>query len=111
MKRVLIITLVILLLTIVLFTITHLVQSSDTSLDTPIAKENRWKLTPINFGTISINKNLSGRVRIEGIVKISSEISGKLKTLSVEEGSKILKGQLLAEIDDDKLQAIKKSPK
>ncbi|MEQ3660545.1 MAG: efflux RND transporter periplasmic adaptor subunit [Glaciecola sp.] len=80
-------------------------RTESNKLDSIRTDDVGWALTPIQVGSVSIEQNLVGRVRIEGIVKVSSEVSGKVKTLSVEEGSKVSKGHVLAEIDDEKLRA------
>ena len=107
MKKFLLLAVIVLFIVVLFLTVTHVMQKShvEESVNTLAATESRWELQPINLGTISIDKNLTGRVRIEGVVKIGSEVNGRLKSLTVEEGSKVLKGELLAEIDDEKLQA------
>lgn len=48
----------------------------------------------------------SGKIQPEVEVKISSEISGEIISLLVEEGDSVVKGQLLARIRPDNIQAV-----
>src|SRR5215467_1892307 len=46
--------------------------------------------------------------RVEAVseeVRVSSELSGRLKTVNVEEGDRVQRGQVLAEIENDDYRA------
>ena len=48
---------------------------------------------------------ITGSVRADEFVEIKSEVSGKIVKINFKEGTQVAKGQLLAKIKDDELQA------
>jgi HlyD family secretion protein len=59
----------------------------------------------IDRGTIMQKVTGSGQIRPEVQVKISARVAGKILRLYAEEGDQVIKGQLLAELDQEQYQA------
>ena len=59
------------------------------------------KIEKADTRTIKESVSASGRVFPETEVKISSDVSGEIVQLLVEEGDSVVAGQLLAKIDPD----------
>ncbi len=74
-----------------------LAQSSSTNNNTVLAKDK----TPNNANTLKV-LDASGYIVARRVATVSSRITGKLVQLYIEEGQKVFKNQILAELDDEK---------
>ena len=64
--------------------------------------------TPASSQTVRINSLVAGPGRVEPVsedIKIGSELSGKLRSVNVEEGDHVRKGQVLAVLENDDYRA------
>ncbi|TAE34300.1 MAG: efflux RND transporter periplasmic adaptor subunit [Candidatus Kapaibacterium sp.] len=70
-------------------------------------REKAIEVTVEQIGRKSITQTVSatGKIQPEVLVKISSEVSGEIITLPVKEGDTVRKGQFLAKIQPDLVQA------
>ncbi len=59
----------------------------------------------VGLKTITQTVSATGKIQPEVLVKISSEVSGEIITLPVKEGDTVRKGQFLAKIQPDLVQA------
>jgi HlyD family secretion protein len=69
--------------------------------------ENAISVTVEQVGRRTITQTVSatGKIQPEKLIKISSEVSGEIINLPVQEGDTVKKGQLLAKIQPDLVQA------
>jgi len=93
-----------LLLGAVLVTLIFVVACSQTETEEPAKKQRRELILPVQFGKVIFKDIVDeihsvGNVVAEQRVVITSEVAGRLKSLKVDEGSKVKEGQVLALID------------
>lgn len=65
----------------------------------------RYVTAPVTRGALTVLVTATGSVEPTNLVEISSELSGTVRTVLVDYNSVVTRGQVLAELDRDKLEA------
>lgn len=65
----------------------------------------QYKTEPVSRGGLTVTVTATGTVEPTNEVEISSELSGMIKSVSVDYNDEVKLGQVLAELDTDKLEA------
>lgn len=65
----------------------------------------RYKSEPVSRGNLIVTVTATGTVEPTNEVEISSELSGMIKSVKVDYNDEVKSGQVLAELDTDKLEA------
>jgi HlyD family secretion protein len=65
----------------------------------------RYQTEPIQRGPLTVNVTATGDVQSLTEVKVGTEISGIVETVSVDFNSRVTRGQVLAKVNTDKLEA------
>jgi len=76
-----------------------LLAGGDTSQNT------RYKAEAVTRGKLTVTVTATGTVEPTNEVEISSELSGMIKSVNVDYNDQVTSGQVLAELDTDKLKA------
>jgi HlyD family secretion protein len=65
----------------------------------------RYQTEPIQRGALTVTVTATGEVQSLTAVKVGTEISGIVETVSVDFNSRVTRGQVLAKVNTDKLEA------
>jgi HlyD family secretion protein len=65
----------------------------------------QYQTEPVQRGALTVTVTATGDVQSLTEVKVGTEISGIVETVSVDFNSRVLKGQVLAKVNTDKLEA------
>ncbi len=65
----------------------------------------RYKSEPVSRGGLTVTVTATGTVEPTNEIEISSELSGMIKSVNVDYNDEVKLGQVLAELDTDKLEA------
>jgi HlyD family secretion protein len=65
----------------------------------------RYTTEPVTRGDLTVVVSATGSVEPTNLVEISSELSGTVRSVTVDYNSEVTEGQILAELDKDKLEA------
>src|SRR4249919_1974985 len=65
----------------------------------------RYQTEPVQRGPLTVNVTATGDVQSLTEVKVGTEVSGIVETVSVDFNSRVAKGQVLAKVNTDKLEA------
>ena len=65
----------------------------------------RYQTEPVQRGPLTVTVTATGDVQSLTEVKVGTEISGIVETVSVDFNSRVTRGQVLAKVNTDKLQA------
>ena len=69
------------------------------------ASITQYKTEPITRGGLTVTVTATGTVEPTNEIEISSELSGMIKSVNVDYNDEVKLGQVLAELDTDKLEA------
>ncbi len=65
----------------------------------------QYKIEPVSRGGLTVTVTATGTVEPTNEIEISSELSGMIKSVNVDYNDEVKLGQVLAELDTDKLEA------
>lgn len=71
----------------------------------------KYETSPVSRGDLTVIVTATGTVQPTNEVDVSSELSGTIRKVLVDHNSRVKVGQVLAELDTDKLQATVESAK
>jgi HlyD family secretion protein len=66
---------------------------------------NAYVTMPVSRGGLTVSVTATGTVEPTNLVEISSELSGTVRTVNVDSNDTVSSGQVLAELDTEKLEA------
>jgi len=69
------------------------------------AETAQYKTTPASRGDLTVTVTATGAVQPTNEVEVSSELSGIVRSVKVDYNDRVKTGQILAELDTDKLKA------